>query len=327
MTTVVETQRFTTADGAQLCYQLRGDEDAPKLLCVQGSMQDMRKTDAFLASLALRFRVLVYDHRGMGRSTMDVEPAHYSMAGYAADADALLQHLAWSRCHIMGVSFGGMVAQEIALRYPTRLGGPGGDAPGGGERGKERDDGGDPPCSLVLVCTSAGGEAGASAPLHEYARLSDYAFFSAFLRKVTRTRTQTRTLTQASPRRCRGGVASPRRWREALRYPSPRASSDGWRRFSLARSLPPFVRAPPPPSPRRRRMRLQLDFAAWASHPAAHATLLGTECLTQGTVGARAGGAWRAADALCSPVCVFVWLCRLRCTGHVSGQTRDSVEC
>ena len=163
MTTVVETQRFTTADGAQLCYQLRGDEDAPKLLCVQGSMQDMRKTDAFLASLALRFRVLVYDHRGMGRSTMDVEPAHYSMAGYAADADALLQHLAWSRCHIMGVSFGGMVAQEIALRYPTRLGGPGGDAPGGGERGKERDDGGDPPCSLVLVCTSAGGEAGASA--------------------------------------------------------------------------------------------------------------------------------------------------------------------
>ena len=43
---VIVTQRFTTADGAQLCYQLRGDEAAPRLLCVQGSMQDMRRAGA-----------------------------------------------------------------------------------------------------------------------------------------------------------------------------------------------------------------------------------------------------------------------------------------
>eukprot|EP00964_Phaeocystis_antarctica_P086361 scaffold54676_cov45-Phaeocystis_antarctica.AAC.3 len=86
------------------------------------------------------------------------------------------------------------------------------------------------------------------------------------------------------------------------------------------------TRPSPPLRTVRRRMRLQLDFTAWASHPAAHATLLGTECLTRGTVGARAGGAWRAADALCSPVCVFVWLCRLRCSGHVSPVVRHESQ-
>jgi hypothetical protein len=47
-------------------------------------MSDMRKASKLIASLVNRFCVLVYDHRGMGRSTMDEVPAHYSMAGYAA---------------------------------------------------------------------------------------------------------------------------------------------------------------------------------------------------------------------------------------------------
>ena len=39
------------------------------------------------------------------------------MADYADDANALLDALGWERCMVMGVSFGGMVAQEFALRY------------------------------------------------------------------------------------------------------------------------------------------------------------------------------------------------------------------
>ena len=55
------------------------------------------------------------------------------MADYAEDAVGLLDAVGWDRCHVMGVSFGGMVAQELAIRYPERV---------------DR---------LVLACTSSGG--------------------------------------------------------------------------------------------------------------------------------------------------------------------------
>jgi 3-oxoadipate enol-lactonase len=70
------------------------------------------------------------------------------MADYAADADALLQAVGWDRCMVIGVSFGGMVAQEFAIRYQHRV---------------EK---------LVLCCTSSGGAGGASYPLHEVKGLS-----------------------------------------------------------------------------------------------------------------------------------------------------------
>jgi 3-oxoadipate enol-lactonase len=66
------------------------------------------------------------------------------MADYAADAVGLLDALGWDRCHVMGVSFGGMVAQEVAIRYPEHV---------------DR---------LVLACTSSGGAGGASYPLHNH---------------------------------------------------------------------------------------------------------------------------------------------------------------
>ena len=70
------------------------------------------------------------------------------MADLAADAFALLDHVGWQTCPVFGVSFGGMVAQEVAVTAPDRV---------------ER---------LALLCTSAGGAGGSSYPLHELARLS-----------------------------------------------------------------------------------------------------------------------------------------------------------
>jgi pimeloyl-ACP methyl ester carboxylesterase len=69
------------------------------------------------------------------------------MADYAADAAALLDHVGWSTCRAVGISFGGMVAQEFAVTFPERV---------------ER---------LALVCTSPGGDF-ASFPLHEMAERS-----------------------------------------------------------------------------------------------------------------------------------------------------------
>ena len=88
---------------------------------------------------------MAYDQRGLGRT--EVPEAAYTMADYAEDANALLDAVGWETCHVMGVSFGGMVAQELAVRHPQRVN------------------------RMVLACTSSGGAGGSSYPLHELGSL------------------------------------------------------------------------------------------------------------------------------------------------------------
>jgi pimeloyl-ACP methyl ester carboxylesterase len=89
--------------------------------------------------------VLAHDQRGLGETSIPDGP--YTMAQYAHDGAALLDHVGWDTCAVVGISFGGMVAQEFAASYPQRV---------------EK---------LVLLCTSAGGDAGSSYPLHELGAL------------------------------------------------------------------------------------------------------------------------------------------------------------
>lgn len=115
-----------------------------RLLFVSGSGGDLRaKPGVFESPLARAFDLLAYDQRGLGQTDKPAGP--YSMQDYADDAAKLLDALDWEDALVMGVSFGGMVAQEIALRHPGRV------------------------SKLVLACTSSGGAGGASYPLHEIA--------------------------------------------------------------------------------------------------------------------------------------------------------------
>ncbi len=71
------------------------------------------------ALLAAGYRVLRFDNRGIGESSKPAGP--YTTELFAQDAKALVDHLGVTDFHLMGVSMGGMIAQEYALAYPSDL--------------------------------------------------------------------------------------------------------------------------------------------------------------------------------------------------------------
>jgi len=92
----------------------------PPLLAITGmSGTALHWGEPFLAALGANFEVIAYDHRGVGRSTALKGPI--SIADMAADANGLLEALGVSSAHVLGISMGGMVAQELALAHPERL--------------------------------------------------------------------------------------------------------------------------------------------------------------------------------------------------------------
>jgi len=73
----------------------------------------------FLQVLAERFHVVAFDNRGAGRSGKP--PGPYSILQMAEDTAGLMDHLAWPSAHVLGMSMGGMIAQELALQCPDRV--------------------------------------------------------------------------------------------------------------------------------------------------------------------------------------------------------------
>ncbi|MCU1464543.1 MAG: alpha/beta hydrolase fold [Actinomycetia bacterium] len=132
-----------SANGIDLYYERRGA--GPRLLFLNGSGSTLASSSLLVDPFAARFDVVAHDQRGLGNTEIPTGP--YTMGDYAADAIALLDAVGWDRCRVVGVSFGGMVAQELAVTAPERV---------------ER---------LALCCTSPGGAGGASYPLHELASL------------------------------------------------------------------------------------------------------------------------------------------------------------
>lgn len=135
---------FADCNGLRIHYEMRGK--GPPLLFINGTGADLRRApNALERQLSDDFQVLMFDQRGMGQSGKPDAPC--TMADYGADAAALLDHVAWERVPVLGYSFGGMVAQELALGHVQKV---------------ER---------LVLLSTTSGGAGGASYPLHELAPL------------------------------------------------------------------------------------------------------------------------------------------------------------
>ncbi len=104
-------------NGVELYVEKRGS--GPKLLFCNGSGTTVATSQGLLERWARSFELLCFDYRGMGASASVSQP--YAMADVAADLLALLDQLGWQRVAIAGWSFGGMVAQELAVTWPERV--------------------------------------------------------------------------------------------------------------------------------------------------------------------------------------------------------------
>jgi len=113
----------------RLWYERQGSGEP--LLLVTGFTISAAVFEPILPLYARRFDCITYDNRGSGRSGAPPWPT--SMAELAADAARLLDALEVDSAHVYGLSMGGMVAQELALRFPERVRGLvlGGTTPGG----------------------------------------------------------------------------------------------------------------------------------------------------------------------------------------------------
>jgi 3-oxoadipate enol-lactonase len=150
---------FVQNQGAKIYWDERG-QGAPVLLIMGlGLPSDMwHRTRPLLEA---RYRTITLDNRGAGRS--DVPSGPYSLATMASDAAAVLDAAGVSGAHVFGVSMGGMIAQEFAVQYPSRV------------------------RSLILGCTAPGGphavraEPAALQMLTSRATMTDEEFSDAVL--------------------------------------------------------------------------------------------------------------------------------------------------
>ncbi|RSK28359.1 alpha/beta hydrolase [Bacillus sp. HMF5848] len=101
-------------NGIQLYYEIHGE--GPPLLLIEGLGYASWMWNYNVTELSRHFSVIVFDNRGVGKS--DKPDVEYTIELFADDAAELVRTLGFEKVHVLGVSMGGFVAQEFAIKYP-----------------------------------------------------------------------------------------------------------------------------------------------------------------------------------------------------------------
>ncbi len=107
------------ANGIQINYELSGRDGAPVVMLSHSLASSLVMWNPQLDVLESNFKVLRFDTRGHGDS--DAPEGKYTLEMLAADAVALLNALEIDAVHFVGLSMGGMIAQNLALDHGNRL--------------------------------------------------------------------------------------------------------------------------------------------------------------------------------------------------------------
>jgi pimeloyl-ACP methyl ester carboxylesterase len=118
----VSRTRYARSGESRIAYELRDTRLwwRPWLVLIQGMGFDRHGWEPVLRTLRRHLRLVLVDNRGSGRSSLP--HGSFSVADMAGDILAVLDGAGISRAHVMGVSLGGMVAQELAIDHPDRVG-------------------------------------------------------------------------------------------------------------------------------------------------------------------------------------------------------------
>jgi 3-oxoadipate enol-lactonase len=113
--------RYANSGALRIAYERRGTLHwwRPWLVLIQGMGFDRSGWGPGLRKLRRHFQLLLVDNRGSGRS--DPVAGSFGVAEMADDVVAVLDGAGVGRAHVIGVSLGGMVAQELAVGYPERI--------------------------------------------------------------------------------------------------------------------------------------------------------------------------------------------------------------
>ena len=117
--TQLQDTKSVNVNGVDIAYRFDGPADGRVLLVANSLMANGSMWDWNVPAFADRYRVLRYDKRGHGRSS--VVPGPYSIAQLADDAAGLMDALQIEKAHFMGLSIGGMIGQQLGARYPERM--------------------------------------------------------------------------------------------------------------------------------------------------------------------------------------------------------------
>ena len=134
--------QIARANGIEICYEIFGDAAAEPMLLIMGlGAQMIHWDDDFCRQLAARgFRVIRFDNRDIGKSSKLTGgkritlaeflkmrflkipvSAPYKLRDMADDTIGLMDVLGIKSAHVVGLSMGGMIAQEIAISFPQRV--------------------------------------------------------------------------------------------------------------------------------------------------------------------------------------------------------------
>ncbi|ODS51426.1 MAG: 3-oxoadipate enol-lactonase [Agrobacterium sp. SCN 61-19] len=110
---------FARTNGVVLHYRLAGRRGAPRIAFANSLGSDMAIWEEVADELGRDFELLFHDKRGHGLSEVAATPG--GIADYANDLAGLLDHVGWEDAALCGVSVGGLIAMDFALRMPRRV--------------------------------------------------------------------------------------------------------------------------------------------------------------------------------------------------------------
>jgi 3-oxoadipate enol-lactonase len=113
------TRSYATINGFELAYSVHGDARWPAVVLSHALATSMDLWGYQLPLLASRYRVVLYDLRGHGKSGGTGD--QYTLQALASDVAALLDHLEIRRATFVGLSIGGMIGQHLAVKYPDKI--------------------------------------------------------------------------------------------------------------------------------------------------------------------------------------------------------------